>query len=294
MWVRGAGLTAVVDLHEVWYHTLAHEGQGPLDGRYALVERLRWSRVSVVPESTKVFVGGRVRIENGTPVFRDDPRDRLVVVSYQGGEEDLLPRLIAGGRLANEYWTPLSRGSIAFGVASIGILLAFAGSQWLPTVIFLTILVGLSPLLTLLPPGLFFFFLYLRFWRSALDERVIRDLCRLPLRFLPAAERDLGQGAVADAALPEGGVYRVRVGATLPPGAATAIPGGASAPYWTVFTPESSDDPEIARVAVPGDPFRLARESERRALLDTVLSGLFLAACLMVNLVAAFLIWRTV
>ena len=292
IWLRGPDLTAVVDLGNSWFHVLADdEGDHDVTGRFTLVERVRWSRVRVFPESAQVFVGGAVRIENGTPVFFDDAREPLVVVSYAGRESNLLSRLVAGGRVGNEYWNPLSRASIAFGMGSLGIFFAFAGSHWLPTVIFLSIVAGLSPVMCLLPPGLPFFFLYRFFWRRALDGRIMRDLCRLPLRFRQrrTGEREERTG---DSILPEGGVYRVRVAAEPPAGTATLEPLPGYRGPWTVFTPESNDDPEVERLAVAGDPVALARRFERSALAATVFSGCCLAAALVVNSVAAFVVWR--
>ncbi len=293
IWLRGPDLTAVVDLGNSWFHILADEGgDNALEGRYSLVERHRWSRVRVFPESARVFVGGAVKIEHGVPVFFDDPAEPLVIVSYEGDEANLLSRLIAGGRLGNEYWNPLSRASIAFGMGSLGIFFAFAGTHWLPTVLFLSIIAGLSPVICLLPPGLPFFFLYRRFWRRALDERVVRDLCRLPLRF----RRGLSPGdedRACDAPLPGGGLYRVRVSADLPEGVATFVPRPGDRGPWTIFTPESNDDPEIGRLAVAGDPGELARRAERSSLTATFLSGCCLAVALLTNVVVAFLVWRS-
>ncbi|MDA8411462.1 MAG: hypothetical protein M0001_13875 [Treponema sp.] len=292
IWVRGEDITAVVDLGTSWFHLLPDEGDGEaLEGRYSLVERMRWQRVRVFPESAKVFVGGAVRVEEGVPVFFNDTREPLIVVSYGGNESNLLARLIAGGRVRNEYWNPLSRTSLALGMGLLGIFFAFAGSHWLPTILFLSVLVSLAPVLTLLPPGLFLFFLYRNYWHRSLDERVTRDLCRLPLRFLRR-----GDGSpvtkVEDADLPEGGTYRVRVGNSPPPEVPTFVAGSGDAGPWTIFTPENSEDPEIQRVAVAGDPVILARRSERRALAATLVAGLCLGAALTVNLVSAFLLWR--
>ncbi|HUX42983.1 MAG TPA: hypothetical protein VMV83_17620 [Rectinemataceae bacterium] len=292
IWLHGRDLTAVVDLSSTWFHILPDEGRGEaLEGRYALVERMRWQRVRVFPESSRVFVGGRVRVEDGIPVFFNDAREPLIVVSYEGNEANLLSRLIAGGRVQNEYWNPLSRASLAFGMGTLGIFFAFVGSHLLPTILFLSLLVSLAPVLSLLPPGLLFFFLYRRFWRKALDERVLRDLCRLPLRFSRAADGSPAPQA-GDAPLPEGGFYRVRRG-DIPAGdIATFVPWAGDKGPWTIFTPESTDDPEIRRIAVAGDPIALARRSERRALTATLLSGVFLVAAFMINLITAILLWR--
>lgn len=290
IWVRGRDLTAVVDLGSSWLHILADGGEGaPFEGRYTLVERVPWSRVRVFPESARVFIGGALSIEEGIPVFREAPGRPLIVVSYEGKDSDLFARLIAGGRVANEYWNPLSRASIGLGVGILGIFFAFAGRHWLPTVLFLSVLLGLAPVLCLLPPGLPFFFLYRRLWRRSLDARVLRDLCRLPLRYLEEGE---GEPPLSEAPLPGGGFYRVREVAEPPPGCPRLRPGRETPASWNLFEAEGSEDPDVGCLAVAGDPRQLSRRSERRSLRATLLSGLSLGFALILTMVTAFLVWR--
>jgi len=182
IWMRGAALTATIDLGRAPLYLLASETRNEYEPeRPELVRRLSWSKVRVFPEGAKLFVGGAVRIEGGKAVFREKPGQSLIVVSYAGSEENLLERLVSGGRRDNEYWNALSRVSLALG---IGILTIFLSLVWkadyFPTVIFLSVLVTLFPVLALMPPGLPFFFLYLHFWKRGLAARTRRDLLRLP------------------------------------------------------------------------------------------------------------------
>ena len=107
-------------------------------------------------------------------------KERLIALSWTGDEESLLERAIAGGRKENEYWSPLSRASLGLGLGLQGILLLLIWTDAFPSVRYLSFLVGLSPILCLLPPGLPFFFLYLRSWRAGLRARILRDTSSLP------------------------------------------------------------------------------------------------------------------
>ena len=227
------------------------------------------------------------------PVFSESPGRSLIVVSYQGKEEDLLSRLIAGGRRGNEYWNVLSRISIALGIGIMVFCLAvFWSSDYFPTVIFLSSLVTLIPVLVLLPPGLAFFFLYLFFWRRGLAARTLRDLLRLPLRFFGDDRYD-GRDGIRSAPLPEGGEYRmIRNPGKLAESVPVLETSLGEAGDWVLFEPIGSDDPGVRIVAVAGDPEILARKASSRALIATLASGASLGFGILLNLVAAFLLWR--
>jgi hypothetical protein len=292
LWVRGAELTAIVEMGRGGLYLLADGGgSSGLRGGGGLVERIPWKRIHVLPEGGRLFVGGAVRIEDGKPVFHDSPGQPLLVVSYEGPDSSLLPRLISGGRRSNEYWNPLSRASFALGIGIEAILLAAAlGSSWLPTILLLAFLVSLTPLLGFLPPGLAFFFLYLRLWRMGLESRIMRDLCLLPLRFFSGREELAGDGSRA-VPLPEGGAYvRSWTEGPLPEG--IEVLEGEGETGWTLFTPELSSDYAVRRIAIAGIPEVRARDYSRRALLATLGSGLALFLALGSNMAVAVYLWR--
>jgi hypothetical protein len=297
MWVRSEGLTAIVDLGHAFFHILADEGSGgENDGSYAIVERLPWKKVRVFPEGAKVFVGGAVVVEGGKPLFVEAPGEPLIVVSYEGHESSLLSRLVAGGRRRNEYWNALSRVSIALGIGIMGVYLSLAsGGEYFPTVIFLALLVALAPVLTLLPPGLPFFFLYLRFWKKGLSSRTMRDLLRLPLRFFRSETTRLPDGSM-EALLPDGGTYTMRRMEGEPgEGFAVLVAGPRQATEnWVVFGPEGTDDPAARRIAVAGDPESLAVLMDRKGKVSTMVAGLSLVAGIFVTIITAFVLWRLI
>lgn len=192
IWLRGEGATAVVDLGKASFHVLADEGGGQRAlGRNSFVESLPWQRVRMVPEGTKLYAGGLLRFEGGTPVIYGTAKEPLIALSWTGDEKSLLERAIAGGRKENEYWSPLSRASVGVGIGLQAILLLLIWPFAFPSVRYLTFLVGFSPILCLLPPGLPFFFLYVRFWRLALLARIERDALALPSPFpTDASQKD--------------------------------------------------------------------------------------------------------
>ncbi|MFZ4617748.1 MAG: hypothetical protein ACOYM2_16325 [Rectinemataceae bacterium] len=191
IWLRGKGATAVVDLGKAHFHVLADEGGGQRAlGRNSFVESLPWQRVRMVPEGTKLFAGGLLRFEGGTPVICGTGKEPLIALSWTGDEKSLLERAIAGGRKENEYWSSLSRASLGLGIGLQAILLLLIWPDAFPSIRYLTFLVGFSPILCLLPPGLPFFFLYVRFWRRALLVRIERDVLTFPTNSFAKNHRD--------------------------------------------------------------------------------------------------------
>lgn len=295
LWLRGAGITALVDLSASPLYILSSdEAAAPWSPESAgTVERMDWSAVHFLSEGTKLFVGGLVRAERGLAVFSEAPGEPLVAILYDGPESELLSRLVAGGRRRNEYWNAFTPAALAMGVGLSSVLLFLSGRAGvLPSVRALSFLVAAAPLLPLLPPGLFLFFAYRRLWRGALSLRMRRDLLRLPLRRFPDA-------ATVEVPLPNGGGYRRRrlaPGEALPPGFAPLLPSlGAEAGRvagWTLFEPVGGEDPAAERVATVGDPEELARRCESRAWLSIVGAALALALALALNYALAFVAWR--
>ncbi len=295
LWLRGAGVTALVDLSASPLYILsADEATPPWSPESAgSVERMDWKSVHFLSEGTKLFVGGAVRAERGLPVFTEAPGEPLVAILYDGPESELVLRLVAGGRRRNEYWNAFTPAALAMGVGLSSVLLFLSSRAGvLPSVRALSFLVAAAPLLPLLPPGFFLFFAYRRLWRRALSLRMRRDLLRLPLSRFPDA-------AAAEVPLPNGGLYRRRrlpPGEAPPPGFASLPPGPGAAPGaesgWTLFEPTEGEDPAAERVATPGDPEELARRCSSRAWVGIVGAALALALALALNYSLAFVAWR--
>jgi hypothetical protein len=275
VWVRGEGVSALVDLSRAPLYVAA-----PGAAEAGSIERLRWSSLSSLVEGTRIFVGGLLSMEEGRPVFIDTPDESLIAVCHGGDEKQIISRLIASGRAQNEYWNYPSIVSLSLGVATIsGLLLLFGRSIFssLRAIIFLA---GALPILPFAPPGLALFFAYHRLWRMAIAARIRRDLLRLPLRF--SSERRL---------LLEG---------ETPPSSATWIglpeesqaAGGSEPRSLTLFSPENPSDPSAETFIVEGEPETLMRLVERRATLYAGSAGLAFALALLVNFALAFTIWR--
>jgi hypothetical protein len=287
IWIRGKSVSAMVDCSGSPIYVLAEEGTGA-----GAIERIPWKSVSSLGEGTKLFVGGRLIVEGGRPVFVDEPERPLIVVSYDGDEAGLLASLIASGRPLNEYWNPATRISLAVGMTiSSGLLVFFANRELFPTVRVLTFIAAMIPVLPLAPPGIGFFLLYRYLWRSALFLRTERDLVALPTRYFE-------EGGPESFALPGGGRYTRR---SLPRG--HPPPAGAElreikslrdreSGTWVVFEPEGTDDPAAEFVAISGEPIRLASMADRKSFALVLAAAAACGTSIVVNFVLAFLIWR--
>jgi hypothetical protein len=180
IWVRGKDVSALVDLSRAPLYVAA---PGPADApaeAAGSIGRLRWRSVSSLVEGTRIFVAGLLAIEEGRPVFVDEPEEALVAVCHDWDEDKLVSRLVAGGRAQNEYWNDPTRISLALGLAVIAGILLFWRGPTFPTVKAMIFLAGAFPVLPFAPPGLAFFLAYHRLWRRALAWRISRDLLRLP------------------------------------------------------------------------------------------------------------------
>jgi hypothetical protein len=276
VWVRGKGVSALVDLSRAPLYVAA-----PGTAAAGTIERLRWRSVSSLVEGTSIFVAGLLTIEKGRPVFIDAPDEGLVAVCHDGDEARLISRLIAGGRAQNEYWNYPTRISLALGLAFISGILLFLRSSSFSTVRALIFLAGAAPVLPFAPPGLALFFAYLKLWRQALASRTSRDLLRLPLRY-SGERRALLEGEDP----PEGATW---IG--LPEGSEDDRGGKR---ILTLITPMASDGHGPETYIVEGDPETIARRVERRAFLYAAAASLAFGLAILVNLALAFVIWRFV
>lgn len=191
VWVRGEGVSVLVDLSKAPVYTVP-----PGDPQAGSVRRLRWGSISSVAERARAFVGGKLVLESGRPVFVDSPGESLVVAIHDGRDEDLASRLIVGGRSQNEYFGYATPLSIALGLIAISVILLIARSSPFSTVRALVFLTGVLPVLPFAPPGLFLFLGYRHLWRRALALRIERDELRysLPRRSSSPGSAEAGAG----------------------------------------------------------------------------------------------------
>lgn len=180
LWLRSGDVTVVVDFHDTAFHSLAQDDpELPLDsiGRAGGLERLAWRKVRSFSPGTKVFVAGMLRMREGQAVFVSEARAPLVVVSYDGAEDNLVPRIVAAARGRNDLWNGFTFASCAAGIAILGLLLIMAqASSFLPSVLFISGLVALIPLVPFLPPGMLLVLLGNAIWRRRIRMMMRRDL----------------------------------------------------------------------------------------------------------------------
>lgn len=269
-------------------------------------ERLAWKRLPALPEKTKVFVFGKVFLENGKAEFRGNRRDPAIVLIYEGREDSLLLRAVRQGRQANEYWNKLTPLSFLTGaMLMVLILLAAARGFSLPLVRLITSMTAFAPLTVFLPPGIFFFFLYRETWKRARSLRASRDMIRLPCDAFAdgATETILPDGETyLRAWMPPGG----RVEASLPEGMPVRglegwRPRDGEVPGYTCFgTPDPVNperlkkpkDPLADYAAIPGVPESFSRRCSSRAHLYTLTAGLSLGAAVIINCLLLFFVLR--
>jgi hypothetical protein len=288
VWLLGEGVSALVDLRRSPLYALSPEGVEPVS-----VERLSWKSVTSLAEGTMMLAAGLLVLEEGKPVFVEAPGESLIALSHDCEDRALASALVAGGRAANEYWTPLSQVSLALGIAAMSAFLVFvSGRTAFSTVRVMTFLVGVLPVLPLVPPGLFGFLLYRSLWRRALALRVSRDLYRMPLDYFPE-----GEARPASAPLPDGGRYvarRLARGERPPPGASILEPPPRVGDWdgALLFCAEGSSDPAAETLVLPGEPAELARAASREATLaalGAVLAFSLSAAC---NYALGIILWQ--
>jgi len=287
VWLRGDEVSALVDLSRSPLYALSPEGNHP-----GSVERLPWKSVSSLAEGTRMLAAGLLVIERGKPVFVEAPGESLIAVSHDCDDRDLATRLVEGARAANEYWTPLSRVSLSLGLAAMSALLFFYDKTSLSTIRAMTFLVGVLPILPLVPPGLLFFLLYRSLWRRALSLRTSRDLYRMPLAYFPP-----NSGEASSVELPGGGRYvrrRLPAGEPAPPGAlALDLPPGIEDMEASfLFFAEGSNDPSVATILSPGDPSFLASAAARQANAAAIGASLAFGLALSLNYALGIVIWR--
>jgi hypothetical protein len=174
IWVRGDRVSALVDMSRAPLYVLLPGKPQP-----GAVRRYSWKSISSLAAGTSVLVSGRLKVERGKPIFVDSPEERLIAVTYDGSDSDLVRRLVIGGRRPNEYWTAFGPVSLAIGMTvSSGLLFLLGSRTPFSTIRALSLLIAVIPVLPLLPPGLGLFLLYRRLWRRALLYRMERDLLR--------------------------------------------------------------------------------------------------------------------
>ncbi len=316
VWINAGEFTVEADLEGVRLYLLPSlSGSGglkePLPDEEPAVAP--WNRVFSLPSGLRLFVGGRLFLEEGRGVFRSGPRTPLLVVFYDGERESILKRAIWGGRKRNEYWNPFTLPSLLAGFLCLALLayLSLRSAQaGLPGLAVLSL--AAAPVAPFLPPGVALYYLYRYFWKLAWRLRAERDLLRLPLRyfpeFAPGAPRAAPRPAAERAALlPNGERYLMcREGELAVEGepetrSSNGLPTGhpEAGEGWLFGAIQESQgrrslrrpaDPMGELLRVPGDPAALASRCEVLARWYELAAAACFTAGLGMNLLGVLLL----
>jgi hypothetical protein len=280
------GFESITDEHTLWIRAETVSIPVRLSGRYTYLfsiaeegddetpERILWDRISTLTEGARVFVGGNLAREDERLVFVSSKEEPLLLIFYDGNDRILPIRAIRAGRNKNEYWNSITPYAFILGAFSQLLIALF------------------TPIIPLLPPGLLCTVLYNSLWRKARQFREYRDVARLPLKYLsPGIWRGL---------LPDGEPYGMSRVDTLPEHIPPLLSSGRKKDQWYVFghisdeaLPREPDDRFATFGAIQGDPEALARRYAIKAHILEIVSCLFLAMGLGMNLFFIILIlWQ--
>ncbi|MFW5694156.1 MAG: hypothetical protein ACOCYB_03235 [Alkalispirochaeta sp.] len=190
IWVGDHTLSVKVSLDGVPVFVMPRtnpDGAGPTDETPRV---LYWKELTALAEGTDVFVGGSIIDDQGSIRVNSGPFGVPLVMIFDGPAEALFSRAMWAGRQRNEYWNHLTPISLIGGfVAELLWAVNLSGQSRLHTVV--ALVMALTPLLPLFPPGVIGFYWYRRLWRRARRIRAHRDLAmlrnrahdELPLRY---------------------------------------------------------------------------------------------------------------
>jgi len=185
VWTRGESVTAAVCLKDARIYLLPAARPPDKKGRYDLeaadesLKRAPWKRLQGLEEGARLYAAGTIRTEGGLPVFFGTPAEPILVLIYNGNDEDLPRRALWAGRHRNEYWNPVTLMSLTAGFLSTGAALySLLRPPLLSLPAALAAALAFSPILPFLPPGLGFLSAYRRRWTQARRYRARRDLLR--------------------------------------------------------------------------------------------------------------------
>ncbi len=314
IWLNDGRISVAADIADTTVYLLPAASQQDLTRHYpeATPDRVPWSRLTTLPERTPMFVAGPLGLEGDRPVFRAARGDELLLILYDGPDEEVLHNSVWTGRQRNEYWNLLTPASLAVG--SLALLLTAYMLLRIPAdraAAILAVSCALIPVLPLLPPGFVAFPVYRRMWRRGRYLRAERDILRLPLRhrFDEEGQAHLPDGepyvmrvvdAAAAAELVHAGAQRLDVSVAERDGKGGAD--GGAARYVVFGTPAPAafrrpaaafrrpDDPMAALLVIPGEPSRLAQRSQRAAQVFEIAAVAGLLAGTGVNFYIALLL----
>ncbi len=309
VWISDGQVSVSADLKHVPVYVLSSQSSWFESGfrEYPVQppRKVMWEKISSLPEYTNIFISGSLVWDENRGVFKNSPVHPLLVIIYEGDAHDMLIRAAWSGRQKNEYWNPFTPGSLVLGSFSLFIyfyILQSFPQQLLPALSAISLM--LLPLVPLLPPAALFYYLYRVFWKRGRVLRAQRDLIRMPLIHFDEDSSILRQSAH----LRTGEKYIMRrfrslnqlneqVDTRSTHFIRPALPEHLIATEFYLFSNEQLQrpaDPMAEFIVVPGSPFRLVAECEKRAVQNELLGLAILAAGIGITELLVFLFFTYV
>lgn len=183
LWLRNESLSCVIDARAASVYLLSGVGGEAAVGDRGIgyygdtLERVRWAALPSIPPVARAYVVGWARLDGGRMILGPAEGRPVLLIIHDGRDEDVERRTIWSGRQKNEYWNPLTQVSLVAGLLATSLIVSrVLSARTLPSIAAITVAAGLSPLLSLLPPGVLGFILYRSAWRQARYCRSRRDL----------------------------------------------------------------------------------------------------------------------
>jgi hypothetical protein len=286
IWVSDGKVSVSADLERVFVYVLSEESSWVESGytEYPVQppRKVLWEKISSLPEYTQIFLSGELEWRDKRGVFKNSAEHPLLVIIYEGEPQNVLIRAAWSGRQKNEYWNSLTPGSLTLGSFSLFIyfyiLMSFP-KLLLPAIIALSF--SLIPVVPLFPPAVLFYYYYRGFWKRGRVLRAQRDLIRVPLMHFHHQEEifDTNSMLRQAALLKTGERYLMTKFQGLEEMTSQAddrsihfiqpsLPPKLIGHKYYLFSNEElqrPSDPMAEMIAVPGSPFLLVAECEKRA-----------------------------
>lgn len=306
LWLREGGLSLLVDLTGVEVYTLPAVRTPPEEGRVEDNEltiaegtptAMASRRLAALPLGTKMMVAGDLCFSEGRGRLHSTADRALLCLIYDGEAETILRRAIWSGRQRNEYWNPLTPLSLTLASFTLFILAyVFLRTPRLLPFAHIALTLSLIPPAPLLPPGILFFSLYRRIWRSGRYLRAERDLIALPANRFPE-KFDLKRGGAVR--LPDGSDYSAEVFLSCEEALSACRDGKIRTSVGLIDRDfhdrvfyafgcrtghrKGGKDPFAEAVIIPGEPRELSRRCGRDARRREILAGLLFLLGIAVN-----------
>lgn len=171
VWLKGETLSICINLNKQDIYTLSR--------RKDEVIKARWDNITSLVEGTMFFVFGHLEYVGGIPyLIGTENEDLLVIIGCE--EDKIFESLIKNGRNKNEMWNSSTPYSYITGVLILIILSYFSyTTSSNKTGSFFLLLAAGTPFYFILPPGLFFYLEYRKYWEKSVRWSVLKDLKRL-------------------------------------------------------------------------------------------------------------------